>query len=99
MMKYPCHPGALLKDSFGPDGLNLSIAQAARHLGVSRVTLSRVANERASISPELAYRLELAGLSTAHTWLGMQINFDLSLIRNRRKPKVKQMYFPTERAA
>jgi addiction module HigA family antidote len=87
-MKNPCHPGDLLKDSFGPDGLNISVSEAARHLGVSRVTLSRVVNARAAVSPELALRLEKAGLSTARLWLDMQSAYDLSRAQLRKQPRV-----------
>jgi len=87
-MKNPPHPGELLKDNFGEDGLNISIAEAARRLGVSRVALSRVVNCRAAISPELAIRLELANLSTARLWLAMQAGYDLSVALKRKQPKI-----------
>ncbi len=88
MMKNPCHPGELLEDSFGKDGLNVTIAEAARHLGVSRVTLSRVVNTRAAVSPDLAVRLERAGLSTARFWLAVQAAYDLSQALKRKQPKI-----------
>jgi antitoxin HigA-1 len=88
MMHNPPHPGELLKDSFGKDGLNISIADAARHLGVSRVALSRVVNGRAAISPDLAIRLEIANLSTARLWLALQAGYDLSQALKKKQPKV-----------
>ena len=88
MMKNPPHPSALLKDNFGEDGLDISIAEAARRLGVSQVALSRVVNCRAAISPELAIRLELANLSTARLWLAMQAGYDLSVALKRKQPKI-----------
>ena len=88
MMHNPPHPGELLKDSFGKDGLNISIAEAARSLGVSRVALSRVVNGRAAISPDLAIRLEAANLSTARIWLEVQAGYDLSQALKKKQPKV-----------
>ncbi|MHB8949369.1 MAG: HigA family addiction module antitoxin [Rhodoferax sp.] len=60
-MFNPPHPGLTLRDDVLP-ALGLGVTQAAEQLGVSRVTLSRVLNGRAAISPEMALRLE--------TWLG-----------------------------
>lgn len=63
-------------DVFAP--LGFGVAQAARKLGVSRVALSRVVNGHAAISPDLAVRLERAGVSTARFWLNLQINYELA---------------------
>lgn len=57
----PPHPGLTLRDDVVP-ALGLSDTQAAEQLGVSRVTLSRVLNGRAAISPEMSLRIE--------AWLG-----------------------------
>lgn len=37
------------------------------------VALSRILHEHARISPNLAVRLEAAGLGTARAWLAMQV--------------------------
>ncbi|WP_249674903.1 HigA family addiction module antitoxin [Acidocella sp. C78] len=55
---------------------------------MSRAALSRVLNARAVISPDLAIRLEQAGVSTAQAWLGMQANYDLWLARQHKQPPV-----------
>ncbi|MCG3188127.1 MAG: hypothetical protein LKCHEGNO_00019 [Burkholderiaceae bacterium] len=60
-MFNPPHPGLTLRDDVLP-ALGLSVTEAARQLGVTRVTLSRVLNGRAAISPEMALRIE--------AWLG-----------------------------
>ncbi|HAW75751.1 MAG TPA: addiction module antidote protein, HigA family, partial [Alteromonas australica] len=76
MMHNPVHPGEILReDVFGE--LNVSVTDAADHLGISRVQLSRILNKRSAISPELAIRLEKAGVSTARQWLALQANYDL----------------------
>ena len=56
-MFNPPHPGLTLRDDVLP-ALGLTVTQAAQQLGVSRVTLSRVLNGRAAVSPEMALREE-----------------------------------------
>ena len=76
-MKYPVHPGKILGEDV-IEALGLTVGQAAKRLGVSRVTLSRVINGHSSITPNLAVRLEKAGISKARMWLAMQSNYDLA---------------------
>ncbi len=73
-MYNPPHPGELLKEYI--DGI--SVTDVAKKLGVSRVTLSRILNGKASITPEMAVRLsELLNNTTPKLWLGMQADYDL----------------------
>ena len=62
-MFNPPHPGLTLRDDVLP-ALGLSVTEAAQQLDVARVTLSRVLNGRAAISPEMALRIE--------AWLGVE---------------------------
>lgn len=76
-MKHPVHLGAIVReDCLKP--FALSIAEGAQRLGVGRQTLSRLVNEKASVSIEMAYRLSKAFGSTPETWLGGQLAFDLA---------------------
>ena len=59
------------------------MSDAARKLGVTRVTLSRVLHGRAGISVSLALKLEAAGWGTADAWLWRQAQYDLARERNR----------------
>jgi addiction module HigA family antidote len=52
----------------------LSVTEAAARLGVSRVALSRVLHEHARVTPNLAVRLEAAGVGTARAWLAMLLS-------------------------
>lgn len=70
------HPGEVLKEDVIAE-LGLSVADVAESLAMSRVAFSSVLNCKAGISPDLAIRLERAGVSTARAWLGMQANYDL----------------------
>ena len=80
MMKNPVHPGEILREDVLA-ALGLSVSEAASRLGISRVTLSRVLHGHARISPNLAVRLEGAGVGTARTWLAMQTAHDLAAER------------------
>ena len=79
-MFNPPHPGLTLKDDVLP-ALGLSVTQAAQQLDVSRVTLSRVLNGRAAISPEMALRIEawlgVARGGEARLWLAEQSAYDV----------------------
>ena len=70
MMHTPPYPGEILTEDVVA-ALGLSVTEAADRLAMSRVALSRVLNGKAGISPDLAVRLELAGVSTAQAWLTM----------------------------
>lgn len=89
-MKHPVHPGAILREDV-LSALELTVAEAAERLGVSRVTLSRVVNEHARISPNLAVRLEAAGVGTARAWLAMQSARDLADERAGGLPRVRKL--------
>lgn len=88
--RIPTHPGAILREDVMPE-LGLTVTRVAEHLGVSRVTLSRVLHEHAAISPNLALRLEAAGLSTARLWLAMQSAHDLAVERKAGIPNLKPL--------
>lgn len=90
MMKNHPHPGEVLReDVLVP--LELPVAEAARRLGMSRVALSRVLNGHTGISPDLALRLERAGVSSARFWMTLQANYELSLAQKRSQPRVKPL--------
>ena len=79
-MTKPPHPGLSIRENC-LDPLGLSVTEGSRILGVARHTLSRVLNGHASISPEMAIRLEKAGWSNAAFWLRRQTAYDLAQAR------------------
>ena len=87
VIKNPPHPGELLREDVIAE-LGLSVTEAARRLGMSRVALSRVVNGKAAISPDLAIRLERAGAGTARGWLAMQSSYDLAQALKHEQPEV-----------
>ncbi|MBF0523762.1 MAG: HigA family addiction module antidote protein [Deltaproteobacteria bacterium] len=80
-MKNPAHPGFLVKECL--DELGLSVAAAAKGLGITRQQLHNVIAGRSSVTPEMAIRFEKGFGSTADTWLRMQMNYDLAQMRRR----------------
>ncbi|SER26656.1 addiction module antidote protein, HigA family [Pseudomonas sp. NFACC02] len=89
-MHNPPHPGEMIQEML-PE-LNIKITEMARRLHFSREMLSRVINCRAPISPDLAVRLERAGLSTARFWLAAQMSHDLWQAEHREHPSITPMY-------
>lgn len=93
-MFNPPHPAETLREDILP-ALGLTVSEAARQLGISRVALSRVLNGRAGISVDLARRLEiwLGGPQhgpSAETWLKGQLAYDLWQSEQRGTPVVIQ---------
>ncbi len=80
-IKNPIHPGLLVKECL--DDLGLSVAEAAKGLGITRQQLHNVFAGRSNVTPEMAIRFEKAFGSTADTWLRMQMNYDLAQMRKR----------------
>ena len=81
-MQNPPHPGRVVRQEC-IEPLGLTMAQAAKALGVTRQTVDRLVNQRCGVSPEMALRLEAAFGGDATTWLGMQTAYDLAQVRRR----------------
>jgi antitoxin HigA-1 len=80
-MKNPPHPGRLLREDI--EALNLSVAEAAKGLGVTQQQLYNVLNGKSAITPEMAVCLEQGIGSSAETWLALQQAYDLAQARMR----------------
>lgn len=88
-MFNPPHPGETLLEDVIP-ALNISIADLARRLSYSRETMSRIAHGHAPISPDLAVRLERAGIGKARVWLDAQASYDLWQAEHREQPPIER---------
>jgi antitoxin HigA-1 len=86
-MHNPPHPGEVLRDYLG----NLSVTDAARHLGVTRANLSRILNGSAGISAEMALRLSEAMGTSPELWTGMQSQYELWHVSRRNRKKVPRL--------
>jgi len=90
MMKNPPHPGLGIRDEL--EELGLSVAEAAKGLGVTRQQLHRVISGKSGITPEMAMRLQKAIGGTAEMWMQLQMNYDLAQIQQRAASiKVKRL--------
>lgn len=83
-MKHPVHPGRFVKTVI-LEPLGLSITEAASALGVTRVALSRLVNEQASLSADMAIRLDKAFGADMETLLRMQNSYDIARARRRER--------------
>ena len=81
-MNNPPHPGLSVRhDCLEP--LGLTVAEAAKRLGVSRKQLSDIVNGHSGISPEMAIRLDRAFGGDANTWYRLQAAYDLAQAMKR----------------
>jgi addiction module HigA family antidote len=81
-MKCPIHPGDFIRNEIIHD-LGLTIKDAAEALGVTRAALSALVNQRSSLSPEMALRIEKAFGVSMDTLMRMQGSYDVAQMRNR----------------
>jgi len=85
-MRNPPHSGLVLREYLS----RIAISMAAKHLRISRVTLSRVLNAKAGISANMALRLASALGTSAEFWVNMQAQYDLWRARRVRQPAVRR---------
>ena len=88
-MRNPPHPGKGLRDDI--EALGLSVAEAAKALGITRQQLHNVIGGRSAISPEMAVRLEQGIGSRADHWLRLQAAHDLALVRKTGAVSVERL--------
>ena len=92
-MHGPPHPGRIVRQEC-IEPLGLTIAEAARALGVTRQTVDRLVNGRSGISAEMAIRLAKAFGSTPDTWVRLQAAYDLAQARRREAEITAQVRRP-----
>jgi antitoxin HigA-1 len=86
----PVHPGAILREDVLP-ALNLTVAEAARQLGVSRQMLHSILAERSAVSPEMAVRLGRFCGNGASVWLRMQAAHDLWHAERKLRDEIRKI--------
>lgn len=91
------HPGETLKDEI--EFLGLTQAEAAARTGCTIQTISRIVNEKESISPNMALRLErvFGGRPNAEFWLNMQSAYDhkIAMAKEAEKAEREINFFKT----
>ncbi len=90
----PIHPGIILKYDY-LEPLSIKIYELAELLGVSRVTVSKIVNERAPVTANIALRLSKTFNTTPDLWLNLQLKYDLWHAENDSKEwmKAKPVHF------
>jgi addiction module HigA family antidote len=87
-MFNPPHPGGIIKEAL--EAIPMTVSEFAAHIGVSRVALSRVINERAGITPEMSMKLsEAFGQGQRDIWFRMQNTHDFWRASQARRKKVR----------
>jgi len=87
-MFNPPHPGGIIKEAL--EVIPMTVTEFAEHIGVSRVALSRVINERAGITPEMSMKLsEAFGQGQRDIWFRMQNTYDFWRASQARRKKVR----------
>jgi len=74
--RRPTHPGAILREDVLP-ALDMTQAEFAQRLGVSRLTVSDLLHEKRVMTPEMAARIAKLLNTTPESWLRMQQAVDL----------------------
>lgn len=93
IMKDPVHPGEFIRCEIVEE-LGLSVKRAAEVLGVSRPALSALLNQRGSLTPEMAIRIEKAFGASMETLMRMQHAYDLTQARRKVSEIAVQRYLP-----
>lgn len=83
-MHNPPHPGEILREWLE----EVSVTEAAQHLGIARATLSRVLNGSAGISADMALRLQAALGTSAEMWMGLQDDYELWQAAQQKRPHI-----------
>lgn len=90
-MKNPPHVGSFIRTEVIEE-LGLTVTAGAETLGVTREALSSFLNERTSLSPDMALRIEKAFGVSMDTLMRMQNSYDIAQARRREGDIIVQRY-------
>ena len=92
MKRQPTHPGAILKDAITElNAQDISTAQFARDLHISRNQLYKIINEDNPVTPNIAIRLGKVLGNGPRIWLRLQQAYDLWNAENELGDELKEM--------
>lgn len=74
--REPIHPGEFLREEYMPE-LNLTVADLAQSLGVTRQTINEIVREKRNLSADMCLRLARFFNTTPQFWMNMQAKVDL----------------------
>ncbi|TLZ43640.1 MAG: HigA family addiction module antidote protein [Gammaproteobacteria bacterium] len=90
-MHGPAHPEEILKEMYIAP-LGVTVTKVADALGVTRKHVSAIVNGRAPVTPDMAVRLAGVFGTEPEIWVNLQAQYDLWLVRQQVKPKVKSLH-------
>ena len=90
MIHKPLHPGVIIKELL-INNTELTISKAAERLGVTRTTLSRLLNQHAGVSPEMALRLSKLLNTSIELWINLQSQYDIWNVAHQSIPGIKNI--------
>ena len=67
------------------------VTTAAKALGVTRVSLSRILNGHTGISADMAIRLAAALDTSPEFWLNLQMQYDLWTASQQKRPPIAKL--------
>ena len=83
----PGKPGELLREFLGP----ITATQLAEHIGVARATISRTLNGRSAVTMDINIRLGQALSLSPDFFSKAQLQHDLWIESQRKRPKIKPL--------
>ena len=92
-MKNPPHPGELIRAEI-IEALGLTVSKAAEILRVRRATLSDLLRGKATLTPEMALRIEKAFGPDMDHLLRMQLAYDVARTRAHSRAIGVKQYVP-----
>ena len=93
----PPHPGEYLREDILP-ALGMTASAFARHLGVSKQTVSELLAEKRAISTDMAIRLGIALRNGARFWLAMQLQHDLWIEERQKTFRIEPLNWNADAA-
>ncbi len=85
----PLHPGEVLFEEFLKP-LNISQNQLGRDLGVSARRINEIIHGKRSITADTALRLARYFGNSPQFWLGLQMDYDLDVEKDRLSQSIKR---------
>lgn len=90
----PMHPGEFIREVY-LEPLEIQISTFAEKIGVDTSTISRLVNQKADLSYEMAIRLSKAFGRSAESWMKMQIAYGLYRAQDKvNLDEVETIYTP-----
>jgi antitoxin HigA-1 len=86
-MHNPASPGELLREFLG----QRTATELAKHIDVTRATVSRILNGRTAVSMDLSIRLGQAFALSPDFFSKAQLQHDLWIESQRKRPKIRPL--------